>query len=410
MATKVSMKKYLLLEGKWQFVPVLRVNGKPKPEVVLIKGEPTRGMAGTFYLDYRNEDGKRIQRPVGTTPREALDEWNRQKAIHERTVEPPEEEDPIDLPLKHVSIESAARTYLTEVKGTKSPGTHEAYSADLEWFKARVKRRFVGQVTRADIMAVFGKGREEGLAQSSINRRVTVGLMALRNAGSTIALKKGDWPKVSEVEVAIYDDDEIRGFMAACNEVERLIFKTFLLTGFRNREVATLTWDSVDFRANTLGVKVRPAYEFSPKNHECRTVPIPSAFMAELKEWRKKSRGALVFPTPPHPKRPNYGGGQPDAHLLEMCKRVALRAGLNCGSCETQKGKCVTRPCCAGFTAHKWRHTYATKILQSGVDIRSLQLLLGHKNLSTTEKYLKSLRIGDLSAKIEASKLAALVM
>jgi integrase len=409
MATKVSMKKYLLWDGKWQFVPVLKANGKPRPEVVLINKEPTRGMAGTFYLDYRNEQGKRIQRPVGTTPREALDEWNKQKAINEGTIEPPEE-DLTDLPLKHVTIESATLTYLTEVKATKSPGTHDAYTADLDWFKARVKRKYVGLVTRADIMAVFGTGRDENLAQATINRRITVGLMALRNAGAVLTLKKGDWPKVPEVEVSIYDDDEIKAFLKACDETERLIFKTFLLTGFRSREVATLTWDSVDFRANTLGVKVRPAYDFKPKNYETRTVPVPTAFMAELKEWRKKSKGALVFPTPPHPKRPRYGGDQPNAHLLEMGKKIALRAGLNCGSCETKKGRCATRPCCAGFFLHKWRHTFATKLLQSGVDIRSLQLLLGHKNLSTTERYLKSLRIGDLSAKIEASKLAVLVV
>jgi integrase len=408
MALKVSMKKYLALNGKWQFVPVLKVNDKPRPEAVLIDGQAVKGTTGTFYLDYRDENGKRIQRPVGTSPREALDEWNKQKAIHDGTIEPPEE-DPTDIPANRVSIESAAKTYLAEVKGTKSAGTHEAYSTDLEWFRTRIRRRFVGQVTRADIMEVFGKGRDEGLAQASINRRITVGLMALRNAGASLQLKKGDWPKVPEVEVAIYDDDEIKAFMAACNTEERLIFKAFLLTGFRNREIATLTWDSVDFRANTIGVKRRPAYEFTPKNHECRTVPVPASFIAELKEWRKKSKGALVFPTPPHPKRPNYGGDQPNAHLLELCKEVGLRAGLNCGSCETKKGRCATRPCCAGFFLHKWRHTYATKLLQSGVDIRSLQLLLGHKNLSTTERYLKSLRIGDLSAKIENSKLAALV-
>jgi site-specific recombinase XerD len=56
---------------------------------------------------------------------------------------------------------------------------------------------------------------------------------------------------------------------------------------------------------------------------------------------------------------------------------------------------------------HKWRHTFATNMLQSGLDIRSLQVLLGHKNIATTEKYLKSLRLGDLRDKIEQSTLAA---
>jgi len=49
------------------------------------------------------------------------------------------------------------------------------------------------------------------------------------------------------------------------------------------------------------------------------------------------------------------------------------------------------------------------QMLQSGVDIKTLQTLLGHKNIATTEKYLKSLRIEDLRAKVETSSLAAML-
>lgn len=170
--------------------------------------------------------------------------------------------------------------------------------------------------------------------------------------------------------------------------------------------------DSINYKENKLGVKERPQYKFKPKSYEARSVPVPSSFIAELKAWikeKKKAAGALAFPTPEHPKRLEYGGDQPNAHHLELCKKIAYRAGLNCGRCVSSKGKCATGPYCENWYLHKWRHTYATKLLQSGVDIRSLQLLLGHKHLATTERYLKSLRIGDLSAKIEASKLAELV-
>jgi integrase len=144
--------------------------------------------------------------------------------------------------------------------------------------------------------------------------------------------------------------------------------------------------------------------------------------MRSLKERHKKrSESTLVFPTPPHPKRPDYGGDKPDAHALEACKKIAYRAGLNCGRCksivrgaaESKTGgnraklkSCKNGPHCKRWYLHKWRHTFATEMLRSKLDIRSLQVLLGHKNISTSEKYLKSLRLGDLSDKVEQSSLA----
>jgi hypothetical protein len=76
---KTHLKKYLPYAGKWQFFPVAKVNGRPKPEVVLIDGKPIKGTTGTFYLQWR-ENGVRRTRPVGSTPREALDAWQLQYA------------------------------------------------------------------------------------------------------------------------------------------------------------------------------------------------------------------------------------------------------------------------------------------------------------------------------------------
>src|SRR5207253_10628531 len=96
-----------------------------------------------------------------------------------------------------------------------------------------------------------------------------------------------------------------------------------------------------------------------------------------------------------------------DAHHLELCKEIAHRAGLNCGLCITSQGECSEKPSCGEFWLHKWRHSYATNLLQSGVDVRTVQQLLGHESLATTEKYLKVVSLADLMPKIESSKLAA---
>ena len=76
VAPRANLKKYIKVEGKWRFVPVLKQNGVPYPGTVLIDGEPVRSTTGTFYLELY-ENGRRVQRPIGTSPREAKDAWYR---------------------------------------------------------------------------------------------------------------------------------------------------------------------------------------------------------------------------------------------------------------------------------------------------------------------------------------------
>ena len=74
-STRANLKKYIKVAGMWRFVPILKQNGVPHPGTVLIGGNPVRSTSGTFYLEFY-ENGKRIRRPVGTSPREAKDAWN----------------------------------------------------------------------------------------------------------------------------------------------------------------------------------------------------------------------------------------------------------------------------------------------------------------------------------------------
>ena len=87
---KVNLKQYRRIGGKWQFVPVVRQNGKPNPKLVVINGEPVSSKGGTFYLDWR-EDGKRRTQSVGTTPREALDAWVMRSGIEAGEIDAPDE-------------------------------------------------------------------------------------------------------------------------------------------------------------------------------------------------------------------------------------------------------------------------------------------------------------------------------
>jgi integrase/recombinase XerD len=385
---------------------VLKQNGVPYPGTVLIDGKPVRSNSGTFYLEYY-EDKRRVQKPVGRSPREAKNAWYAKLTVP--ITESQNDEAQNSTP-ELTTVAAAFARFLEETRATKEDATYTAYRRDLEWVRANLKREFVNQVTREDFLRLLSMGREAGLNTKTITRRLIVALMALRNSGAVISLQKGDWPKLTDKSIQTYDKRDIEKFFAYCDPGQRLLFQTFLCTGFRKREVNTLTWNDINFRERTVLVQPKTRYTFTPKNHEERAVPVPGSLIRELSKWKKThEQTELVFPTPPHPKRSSYGGKKPNDHHLELCKQIAWRARLNCRHCLKGKRSCAKGPYCENWTLHKWRHTYATNLLRSGVDIKSLQILLGHKNLATTEKYLRSLGVLDLRGKIEKSSIAALI-
>jgi integrase len=102
-------------------------------------------------------------------------------------------------------------------------------------------------------------GRSDGTAQRRRLNRTQEGRLA----------------PVPDRAVTIYDDRELTKFFAACDENDKLLFNIYLLTGFRMREVSTLTWNHIEWKRGTLKVQPRPAYRFNPKSHESREVPVP---------------------------------------------------------------------------------------------------------------------------------------
>jgi hypothetical protein len=93
-----------------------------------------------------------------------------------------------------------------------------------------------------------------------------------------------------------------------------------------------------------------------------------------------------------------------------IVKRVADWAKLNCGQCVTKHGnKCAQGPYCQHFFLHKFRHTFATEHLRHGVDIRTLQTWMGHRDIKSTMVYLKGVQSEDALAKVNAGALAGML-
>jgi integrase/recombinase XerD len=101
------------------------------------------------------------------------------------------------------------------------------------------------------------------------------------------------------------------------------------------------------------------------KGNRERMVPLPESFGQVFGFWlNDKGKEDLVFAKQP-------GGKPPVAHVVRAyLRRLLDRAGID-----------------KKVTPHKLRHTYATRLLESGAELVDIQVLLGHVNLATTQIY-----------------------
>lgn len=145
---------------------------------------------------------------------------------------------------------------------------------------------------------------------------------------------------------------------------DRAILETFYSTAIRRMELANVKLDDLDTRHGTLRVR-------EGKGGRDRIVPVGARACAWLDKYLDEVRPALIatrddgllFLT-------DYGEPFEKNRLGDLVKRIMRRAGL------TLPGAC-----------HLFRHACATHMLENGADIRFIQALLGHSELSTTQIY-----------------------
>ena len=127
--------------------------------------------------------------------------------------------------------------------------------------------------------------------------------------------------------------------------------------GLRITEAATLEVTAIDGIIGFIRV--------IGKGNKQRQVPLPQPVLAELRSlWKTHRDKRWLFPSPRQE-------GPISRYALWLTFKQAVRAAG------------ITRR----ITPHSLRHSYATRLLESGVDIRVVQILLGHARIGTTAIY-----------------------
>jgi integrase/recombinase XerD len=292
-----------------------------------------------------------------------------------------------------IPILTAIETYLDQKTG-KAKKTLAQYRLTLDEFVEAIGSRvcFLDEITE-NVLRTYKKYMvDQKYAGKTIDTRLNIVFFLLKKNGIPARIPRDEMPVVDEEVAVPYTNEELTKFFAEMDDEEAIRYKFFLGTGCRDKEVTFAAWGDVDFEKRTYHIRRKEDVGFTPKSHESRTVPLPDSVIALLKARRKK---------PPHDRWLFVNEeGRPDNHFLRKLKRIALRAGLNCGQCKTtmttgryDKKKivqvsCKDQPVCQHIYLHRLRKTCASRWEQHGVPIRTIQYYLGHKNLETTMIYL----------------------
>src|SRR3954452_11701601 len=178
--------------------------------------------------------------------------------------------------------------------------------------------------------------------------------------GREWVVEKVACPKAPKTLPVVLSRDEMARFLDALrNPKHRAVLMTAYAGGLRLSEVARLRVEDIDTARMVLHVR-------QGKAHKDRDVMLSPRLLAVLREYWKLQR----------PKPYLFPGRHPDRPISVRTVQVVCGRALKASG----PGKHVHM--------HTLRHSFATHLLESGTDLRTIQVLLGHHSFSTTARYL----------------------
>jgi integrase/recombinase XerC len=285
-----------------------------------------------------------------------------------------------------MSFEPAIEAFDRHLRAERnlSDHTRRAYAGDLRQLAAFLGEGASPEAVRAEDVRAFLAARHRSQSPASLGRK----LAALRtffrylvregrrSADPTVGIPAPRTPRrlprplpVDDCAVLLDGPEKAHAASASASEGalrDRAMAELLYGAGLRVGELVSLDVRDVDL--------VRGEVRVWGKGGKERVVPLPGAARQALRAWLDARRrpGVLAEPLFPSLRRRR---GEPPRRLdaRDVRRRLGLRATA------------------AGVPGrvhpHRLRHSYATHLLDMGVDLRAIQELLGHASLSTTQKY-----------------------
>jgi integrase/recombinase XerD len=327
--------------------------------MTLPKGLYRRG--NCYYLDYRDETGRRVRRSAGRNLHHALDLLHKLRGSDHSSE-------------CQISLKSLLDSYLARLRvyaKRKSVGNAESAARQI---LSRFGDPAIQSMTQQNLDQFISDRRREGVVDKTINGDLII-LRAALNHGVSLGRIEKLPVKVKLLKVAkrrisrtLSRDDIKRLLDCSAGRIHGVLLIA-ACTGFRTDEILHLQWRDVGWDDGSLRITTKPGV-WSSKNHQERSVFVSEALVAWLRDYRSKSArggdGDWIFST-------RNGTPMTIHNVCRAVRKVFERAEVY------EKGT---------STIHRIRHTVACTLLSNGTDLETVRDWLGHADVSTTSIYL----------------------
>ena len=314
-----------------------------------MKGVRKRGKV--YFIDYR-AGGQRVREVVGTSKKQA------ELVLSKRKVEIVENRYFDVRRARRIKIEEFVETYLDlHSRLNKKPLVVRRDEGIIKNLLAQFSGRYLYEL-KPQMIEEYKRERLKTVAPATVNRE----LACLKNMFN----KAIQWGKAAENpmrQVKLLKEDnrrtryleqpEIVKLIDSCSAHLKPIVTVAVFTGMRKREILNLKWEDIDFNRGIV-------YLLDTKNSEKREVLMNDIVSKAIAAVERKSDNPYVFLS---------HTGKPYTEIRKSFSTALTRCGIKC------------------FRFHDLRHTYASQLVMMGVDIKTVQELMGHKTIEMTLRY-----------------------
>ncbi|MFZ6016426.1 MAG: tyrosine-type recombinase/integrase [Nitrospirota bacterium] len=259
---------------------------------------------------------------------------------------------------KKILFDDFAKEYLEYARTNKSFSTyHRRDRVSVNHLKETFQGRYLHEIT-PKMIEEYKTQRLNEVTSTTINKEIGCLKHMYTKALEWGYLKRNPTKEVKLLKqppgrLRYLEREEINNLLDACAPHLRPIIVAGLNTGMRKGEILNLKWSDVDLKNRRITLT-------NTKNNEIRIIPINDTFYQELINLKDNSQGEYVFCN---------AKKKPFSDIKKAFVSALKRAGIK------------------DFRFHDLRHTFGSHLVMKGVDLRTVQQLLGHKDIKMTMRY-----------------------